>query len=217
MPDGSRDRHPDRRQLRLFFAGAFGLAWLFWIPMALTKFHIISLSMLSLLFVERRTGNRTLVQAAFGGIRWRGSGKWITMAILAPPRIVVVANALQGVVNGFERVAVLRAEPLETLGYGLMLIIRIQFLASLISSPLGEEPGWRGFALSRLQGEYGRLPAVSSWVLHGGYGMCPCCLRLESGPHCTPMRPLWGTPCFLIGSGSAHGQSSACHARASGE
>jgi membrane protease YdiL (CAAX protease family) len=39
----------------------------------------------------------------------------------------------------------------------------------LVNGPLGEEPGWRGFALSRLQARFGVLPATISlgvlWAL----------------------------------------------------
>jgi membrane protease YdiL (CAAX protease family) len=47
----------------------------------------------------------------------------------------------------------------------------IHFTASLVTSPLFEEPGWRGFALPRLQAKFGRIAGslfvgMLWWVWH---------------------------------------------------
>lgn len=65
----------------------------------------------------------------------------------------------------------MQAEPLKALGVGLFAIIPIQFIASLFSSPLGEEPGWRGFVFIELHNKLGNnitslIVGTMWWLWH---------------------------------------------------
>ena len=80
---------------------------------------------------------------------------------------------LPGVLASFKGLA--SVAPLPTLG----LFVYIFFLGG----PLGEEPGWRGFALPRLQRRYG--PLVGSLILG-------------------PIWAFWHLPIFWIPELSAH-------------
>jgi membrane protease YdiL (CAAX protease family) len=51
---------------------------------------------------------------------------------------------------------IFKPEILEELGYWLFLLIPMTLILSLLSSPLFEEPCWRGFALGELQMKFGR-------------------------------------------------------------
>ena len=87
-------------------------------------------------------------------VLWRVSSKWYLFALIILPAIMVLSviflpEALSSF-QGFAGVA-----PLPTLA----LFVYIFFLGG----PLGEEPGWRGFALPRLQRRYG--PLVGSVIL----------------------------------------------------
>jgi membrane protease YdiL (CAAX protease family) len=74
--------------------------------------------------------------------------------------------------NGAE-IYLFHPEVFGDLGWFILLIMPIHFCAALITSPLFEEPGWRGFALENLQTKMPRWVAgliVGSywWLWHQG-------------------------------------------------
>jgi uncharacterized protein len=96
-------------------------------------------------------------------VQWRVGLWWYLFALVGLPAIMVLgAIALPGVLASFT------APPLP-----LLLTYPIALVTTLvIGGPLGEEPGWRGFALPRLQRLYGPLggslvlgPLWSFWHL----------------------------------------------------
>jgi membrane protease YdiL (CAAX protease family) len=146
-------RHP----LVAFFALAYGLSWvmllvlygLFGLPAALvillqtlgpTLAALVTLSAL-----EGTAGRRRLL----GRIRmWRVARRWYLFALVAIPVVCLAAAvALPGAFVG--------------LGGQSAVKLAIEFLAvvvvGFVSGPLFEEPGWRGFALPRLQVQMGAL------------------------------------------------------------
>jgi membrane protease YdiL (CAAX protease family) len=58
---------------------------------------------------------------------------------------------------------VLTTGPISNLHWSIFLSASVFRLSTLIGGPLGEEPGWRGFALPRLQKLFG--PAAASILL----------------------------------------------------
>src|SRR5262245_18637067 len=96
-------------------------------------------------------------------VQWRVGLRWYLFALFGLPAIMVLgAIVLPGVLASFT------APPLS-----LLLTYPIALVTTLvIGGPLGEEPGWRGFALPRLQRIYGPLggslvlgPLWSFWHL----------------------------------------------------
>jgi membrane protease YdiL (CAAX protease family) len=87
-------------------------------------------------------------------VLWRVGLRWYLFALLGIPAITVLgAVVLPGVVGSF-----------ETPALSMVLTYPVSFVVTLvIGGPLGEELGWRGFALPRLQRFYG--PLVGSLVL----------------------------------------------------
>jgi uncharacterized protein len=79
---------------------------------------------------------------------WRVGWPWYLFVLLAPPALLVLGTS---VVAG--------APPsLPSLSPLLLSAYLAGFVFTLVlGGPLGEEPGWRGFALPRLQGRYGPL------------------------------------------------------------
>jgi membrane protease YdiL (CAAX protease family) len=101
-------------------------------------------------------------------VLWRVGFKWYMFALIGLPAIMVLSViVLPGALSSFK--GFVGVALLPTLG----LFVYIFFLGG----PLGEEPGWRGFALPRLQRRYG--PLVGSLILG-------------------PLWGCWHLPIFLI-------------------
>jgi uncharacterized protein len=87
-------------------------------------------------------------------VRWRVGFQWYLFAVVGIPAITVLgAIVLPGVLASY-----------QTPALSLVLTYPVSFVvAFVIGGPLGEEIGWRGFALPRLQWLYG--PLVGSFIL----------------------------------------------------
>ncbi len=83
---------------------------------------------------------------------WRIDGRWYLVALVGIP-LAYLAGALvmPGVIGSYTAVA--------PAGWIVESVI-VLTLGGVIGGPLGEEPGWRGFALPRLQAQLGPLGAT---------------------------------------------------------
>jgi len=100
---------------------------------------------------EGRAGIRRFLRRF---VLWRVGLGWYLFVLIGIPVILVLSViVLPGVLASFQGLAPL--DPLPLLG----IFVYIFFLGG----PLGEEPGWRGFALPRLQSLHG--PLVGSLIL----------------------------------------------------
>jgi membrane protease YdiL (CAAX protease family) len=92
-------------------------------------------------------------------LRWRLGPRWWLVALGTPLAVLALA--------GWANVAIWGAPTPDLAGLAwseLGFVFAIRFVNPL-DGPLGEEPGWRGYALPRLQG--GRSPLASGLVLGG--------------------------------------------------
>ena len=115
----------------------------------------LSAFVLSRLFAGT-TGVRDLM-ASLG--KWRVHPAWYAVALMAFPLLIVSSSLLDLILTG---------QPLSSYGAGLLSIEPFSALVLfctifLLGGPLQEEPGWRGFALPRLQGTYN--PIIASVIL----------------------------------------------------
>jgi uncharacterized protein len=87
-------------------------------------------------------------------VLWRVGLQWYLFAIVGTPAIMVLgAIVLPGVLGSY-----------QTPALSLVLTYPVSFIVALIiGGPLGEEIGWRGFALPRMQRLHG--PLVGSAIL----------------------------------------------------
>ena len=154
-------RHP----LISFFVIAFALAWLIEVPLALSANGI--LPKLPLLVFAIAIPVATLAPAASAFIvtgvtegkvgvvrllrrcvRWRIGVQWYLFILIGIPIIVLLgAIVVPGAAAAFNPVVA----PLLA-AYPLAFVVTF-----FLGGPLGEEPGWRGFALPRLQSRMGPL------------------------------------------------------------
>ncbi|MFF6995800.1 CPBP family intramembrane glutamic endopeptidase [Streptomyces sp. NPDC008313] len=161
-----------RRPLIWFFALAYGLSWAAWTPYILSENGI---GVWDFTFPGGRAGSQLLgvlpgaylgpVTAALlvtgitegrAGLRiWRGrmtrfrvGWRWYLLVLLSVPTALVLSStALAG------RAPVL---PSAT----LLAAYLPALLAQMITTGLAEEPGWREFAMPRMQNRYGALTAT---------------------------------------------------------
>jgi membrane protease YdiL (CAAX protease family) len=187
----SMEHEPAEQALRpvLFYALAFAIAWSAWTPLLLHKFEMLRLPipfpiilfigqtigafapLLSLLAMQRICNDPTLLQRVFSRLRFRGIAiHWYLIPALTPIVITLVVALGYGLIAG-EAIAILRPEPVQELGWALLIVIPFQFALGMIGSPLGEEPGWRGYILDGFARQ-GRALAGSGivaglwWVWH---------------------------------------------------
>ncbi|MFL5698866.1 MAG: CPBP family intramembrane glutamic endopeptidase [Ktedonobacteraceae bacterium] len=91
-------------------------------------------------------------------IRWRVNWRWYAAALGIPLAVAVVAIALN-VALGAPVPSLAKLPPLTT----FLLVFAVRLINPL-NGPLAEEPGWRGYALPRLQGS-SRSPLLASVIL----------------------------------------------------
>ena len=188
--------HIRRHPLPVFFAGAFGISWLAMLPSILGPpglglFH---------------TGLPNTFSIRSGSIVFP---LWITLASFGPTLAALIAQKVcYGQLRGFRFVTSLRQILIGTIvgmlcvllarwllsaigltrsGYtawnwAALLNFRYYFIFSLVAGPIGEEPGWRGFALPILQSRYRPSP----------YGPAKASLLLGL------IWSIWHLPLFLI-------------------
>ncbi|TFG11276.1 MAG: CPBP family intramembrane metalloprotease [Promethearchaeota archaeon] len=158
-------------QLISYFMMVLIISWSFWIPMALHKCHIIYFPipiivgstigafspLITLIIFEKITKGSISLNTILSTYKPnRQQIPWLILAAFIIPLSYVIANIFF-YLNGLQStLTIMTEEPFESLGFWLFIIIPVTFFATvLFSSPLGEEPGWRGFAMPRLQSKFG--------------------------------------------------------------
>jgi len=142
-------RHP----LVTFFTLTYLISWL---PLLFGGGNFPFGPLIATLIVVALIGGKTELKAWWGRVsRWRGGVGWYTLAILLPFAINGVAAVLAVLLGApFPSAAAIARWPELLITFPLYLIAL---------GPLGEEPGWRGFAMPRL--EPGRSALAASLVL----------------------------------------------------
>jgi len=189
-------RHP----LATFFGLAYTFSWLPWVlgtlapasrPFVPYPFLASGPLLAALLVIPISQGRAGLRALGASLLKWRVGWHWYAVAIGIPLAVALSAAALNVVfgapalslsqilgANGDARAlnGMLGTGPV----FSLILAFAIRFINPL-DGPLGEEPGWRGYALPGLQAS--RSPLAAALIV----GL------LASG---------WHLPLFLVGGGS---------------
>jgi membrane protease YdiL (CAAX protease family) len=155
-------QHP----LITFFVLAFGIAWAILIPSVLSSYGLISLpgsTVLLLVMGYGPTIAAVVVSALIGGrteirallrrlLIWRVGWSWWAITLFLNGAIILGALALYRLLGN-------EVPPFEPLSPGLLLETVLLFVVVALIN--GEEIGWRGFALPRLQQRYGVIVTVA--------------------------------------------------------
>lgn len=195
-----------RRPLTWFFTLAFALSWAAWTPYVLSEnglgvlhfgYPVIGGTtqllgvlpgaylgpILSAFLVTAATAGRAGLRAWIGRLtKFRVNWRWYALAILSVPTALTLAtSAVSGRAPALPSVAVLAA-------YLPGLVLQ------MVTTGLAEEPGWREFAMPRLQQRYG--PALGTLVLGPLWGLWHFPLFLSewgNWPHVS-----WTTPLEFV-------------------
>jgi membrane protease YdiL (CAAX protease family) len=162
-----RPRLSPTRSAVIFTICAVGISWICWLPLVASNHHIghVAPSVAPLLIVlgtfgpflaavamvARKSGFKGLGQFISQAFRWRVGLKWYFAALAAPALIRIVVLYVH----------VLKGGSVPDLSDpARWLAIPGTFVAVLlIGGPIGEEFGWRGFLLQRVQPQIGMLGA----------------------------------------------------------
>jgi CAAX protease family protein len=144
-------RHP----LVAFFVIAFALTW--WsVPFGTFMAAGPMLAALIVIaVVDGRPGLRRLWSSM---VRWRVGWRWYAAALLVPLTVVLAAGTLNVAFGASSSV-------LSDLGLSSLAFMFALRLVVPVFAPVGEEPGWRGYAVPRLQARHSTLVATSILAL----------------------------------------------------
>lgn len=168
---------PPPRSLTVFFVLAFGLSWAAWVPLALASQGRLALpfdaTLLTLLGAFGPSAAALLTAAAFDGraglgallrrlLIWRVGLRWYVFVLTWPALLSLMTTGLHSLLGGaapdfaHPPFATLYPLPPELKSLNPLSFLPIVFVQQLLlGSPMGEEPGWRGYALPRLQARFG--------------------------------------------------------------
>jgi membrane protease YdiL (CAAX protease family) len=176
QPDAAREGLLARYPLIFYTLIAYGGTWLVWLPFLLSADGLGPLAFSTPLplvvigglgtftgpslaafimtgLTEGKAGVRCLLQKI---VLWRVGLRWYLFTFLGFPVILTLgAIVVPGNLASFE--------PMEPLPLLISFLPFFIYPALIIGGPLGEEPGWRGFALPRLQRRHG--PLLGSLIL----------------------------------------------------
>ncbi len=161
-----------RHALIVFFLLAFGIAWGFWIPAALATKGLLPFPIpetlagllgvwgpsLAGIFVTAAHDGRAGLGTLFRRLSiWRVELRWYLFVLLWPAILSLLVTGFSLLFGSpapdFAHPPVMNEYPVppEAFSAGFLPLLPMVFVIQVFGSSLGEELGWRGFALPRLQ------------------------------------------------------------------
>jgi membrane protease YdiL (CAAX protease family) len=144
------------RELTTYFLLAYGMSLVLWLPVLIGR-------KVSLAFLSLGTFGPTLAALVTHRIfesNWRAVRIWSTLPDLL---IGIAMGASSVLMAAFTAAFFMTKSGIDRWQWSSLVQILTLFIPNLVGGPLGEEAGWRGFALPRLQRRFD--PVTSSLLL----------------------------------------------------
>ena len=135
----------------VFVALAVLISWFPWYTSG-TGFLVFGPSIAGVIIIAMTSGKEGLRDLGQRALRWRVGLRWWAVALFFTGLILLFSIAINTLFLGGDTpsFAFLRQE---------WYLIPVVFLITMLGGPLGEEFGWRGFALPNLQHRWGAMVA----------------------------------------------------------
>ena len=148
----------NRYQIAIYFVLTFILSWFPWYAGIEAGMWIVGPSVAAFIIVIALRGKDGLLDLLRSFVRWRAKASIWAVALLGPAILYLVGLGVFWVGGG-------QLPPFTMIKEEAHLLIPYLFLVVLlpVNGPVGEEFGWRGYALPKLQSDYG--PLVASLVI----------------------------------------------------
>jgi len=150
-----------QHRLAAFFGLTFLLSWWSWpfyaLDLAPTAFFPCGPLVAALVVIGVAEGKAGYRDLGARMIRWRVGWTWWLVAVGTPLAVLAVATVANVAIWGAP------VPVLATIAWSQLALGAAVRFVNPLDGPLGEEPGWRGYALPQLQAE--RSPLVSGLIL----------------------------------------------------
>ena len=154
----------NRYQIIIFFVLTFVLSWFPWYAGIAPEVMTMGPSIAAFIVVLILGGWRGFVDLLRPFGRWRASlGIW-GLAIFVPGILYLIGLGVHLLMGGEAPPFIMIREELNLIPLYLVMVVLMPW-----NGPVGEEFGWRGFALPKLQNKYG--PVVASLVIGTIWGI----------------------------------------------
>ena len=151
-------------QLIIFFALTFVFSWFPWYAGIAPEVMAMGPSIAAFIVVLIIGGKQGFVDLIRPFGRWRASlGLWV-IAILGPAVLYLIGLGVHLLMGGEAPPFIMIKEELNLIPLYLVIVVLMPW-----NGPVGEEFGWRGYALPKLQNKYG--PLIASLVIGTVWGL----------------------------------------------
>jgi len=153
-----------RYQISLFFLLTFVLSWFPWYAGIAPEVMTMGPSIAAFIIVIILGGKRWFVDFLRPFGRWRVNWRWWVIAIIGPAILYLVGLGVYLLMGGEAPPFIMIREEINLIPLYLVMVVLMPW-----NGPVGEEFGWRGYALPKLQNKYG--PLIASLVIGTIWGI----------------------------------------------